>query len=213
MMPEKSAYGPWPSSGEIDIMESRGNEHSSYGKGANDYFMSTLHWGPSSRSDSFWRTTAPRNIRRTTYSKGYHKFGLEWTKDHLFTWVDSPLYQVLYVDFTKETMWSRGRFQNQMENATYLANPWESSLNKNAPFDEEFFLIMNLAVGSKNGWFADGLGGKPWVDANQAAAWDFWQAKDKWFPTWGGGKKRGKDEDEGMTVKRVRMWQEGKCVA
>jgi hypothetical protein len=44
MMPEDSVYGTWPLSGEIDIMESRGNDRSYAGKGRNS-FMSTLHWG------------------------------------------------------------------------------------------------------------------------------------------------------------------------
>lgn len=30
-------------------------------------------------------------------------------------------------------------------------------------------------------------------------------AKDQWLPTWGEG------NDRGMTVKSVKMWQEGKC--
>jgi beta-glucanase (GH16 family) len=44
MMPEDSAYGPWPLSGEIDIMESRGNARGYSGHGR-ELFMSTLHWG------------------------------------------------------------------------------------------------------------------------------------------------------------------------
>jgi beta-glucanase (GH16 family) len=44
MMPEDSVYGTWPLSGEIDIMESRGNDRSYAGQGRNS-FMSTLHWG------------------------------------------------------------------------------------------------------------------------------------------------------------------------
>lgn len=30
MMPEASVYGDWPASGEIDIMESRGNDGNTY---------------------------------------------------------------------------------------------------------------------------------------------------------------------------------------
>jgi beta-glucanase (GH16 family) len=44
MMPEKSAYGEWPRSGEIDIMEARGNVVD-YPSGGRDVFTSTLHWG------------------------------------------------------------------------------------------------------------------------------------------------------------------------
>lgn len=44
MMPEDSVYGIWPMSGEIDIMESRGNGRG-YKRGGREYFSSTLHWG------------------------------------------------------------------------------------------------------------------------------------------------------------------------
>lgn len=46
MLPKYNEYGNWPSSGEIDIMESRGNGPSYGGEGGNDAFGSTLHWGP-----------------------------------------------------------------------------------------------------------------------------------------------------------------------
>ena len=45
MMPKDSVYGTWPRSGEIDIMESRGNSPSCDGLGSN-VFGTTLHWGP-----------------------------------------------------------------------------------------------------------------------------------------------------------------------
>ena len=44
MMPVNNTYGQWPASGEIDIMESRGNAMS-YPLGGVDSYSSTLHWG------------------------------------------------------------------------------------------------------------------------------------------------------------------------
>ena len=44
MMPEESVYGVWPRSGEIDIMESRGNERD-YDEGGRNYYYGSLHWG------------------------------------------------------------------------------------------------------------------------------------------------------------------------
>jgi hypothetical protein len=44
MMPEDSVYGIWPLSGEIDIMESRGNSRS-YSRGGRETVSSTIHWG------------------------------------------------------------------------------------------------------------------------------------------------------------------------
>ena len=41
------------------------------------------------------------------------------------------------------------------EDQTLLANPWalSNSTTGNAPFDQKFYLILNVAVGSRNGWF------------------------------------------------------------
>jgi hypothetical protein len=71
----------------------------------------------------------------------------------MFTYLDNRLHQVLYVDFHKTNMWNRGHFANRLENFTLLTDPWTSSTNNNAPFDQKFYLILNVAVGARNGWF------------------------------------------------------------
>ena len=45
LLPESEEFGAWPASGEIDVMESRGNDASCEAGGRNK-FASTLHWGP-----------------------------------------------------------------------------------------------------------------------------------------------------------------------
>ena len=44
MLPTNDTYGPWPKSGEIDIMESRGNGIT-YPLGGVNVISSSLHWG------------------------------------------------------------------------------------------------------------------------------------------------------------------------
>lgn len=66
-----------------------------------------------------------------------------------------------------------------------------------APFDREFYLLLNVTVGGTNGWFEDGKGGKPWVDASPTARLDFWNTKESWFPTW--------ERNGEMIVSRVRI--------
>ena len=96
MMPEPvnisgdGVYGPWPCSGEIDIMESRGNHGDDYPNGR-DSVSSTLHWGPIPVEDAFSKTTGKHNIRRTDYSESFHTFGLEWRQDLLFMYLDTKL--------------------------------------------------------------------------------------------------------------------------
>lgn len=176
MMPEDSVYGQWPVSGEIDIMESRGNNYT-YPGGGYETLTSTLHWGPTPKTDSFWRTGNVLRLRRTNFAKGFHTFGLEWSEKYLFTYLDSRLAQVLYVDFRHEDMWKRGKFEQRMENSTLLTNPWAQAGRKNTPFDQKFFLVLNVAVGARNGWFPDSVGNKPWVDAATSAASDFYHGR------------------------------------
>ncbi len=93
------------------------------------------------------------------------------------------------------------------ENSTLFTNPWAASNSStgNAPFDQPFYLILNVAVGSTIGWFPDNIGGKPWLDSSTNSQWTFWSAVDKWFPTWGDG------DSKGMTVRSVKMWTRGEC--
>ena len=135
MMPENEVYGAWPRSGEIDIMESRGNA-AGYPYGGRDIFTSTLHWGPTTAKDSFWRTTRGQAIKRTDYAGGLHTFGIEWTEKYIFSYVDSRLKQVLFTGFDQQNaLWNLGNFAKESENSTLLVNPWAPSGNWNAPFE------------------------------------------------------------------------------
>ncbi|KAF2820257.1 concanavalin A-like lectin/glucanase [Ophiobolus disseminans] len=204
MMPENDEYGLWPRSGEIDIAEFRGNSYK-YPEGR-DFMSSTLHWGPSSKHNGYIGTHGTTFLRRADFSTSFHTFGLEWAEDYIFMYLDSRLKQVQYTKFKKENpLWKKGRFAAlTTENDTLVENPWKNG-GKNAPFDQRFYLILNVAVGAQNGWFFDGEGNKSWVDHSDVAAKNFYEAKDQWLPTWGVG------NDRGMTVKSVKMWQAGNC--
>ncbi len=73
-------------------------------------------------------------------------------------------------------------------------NPWQDG-PKNAPFDQEFYLLINLAAGGTNGYFPDG-GGKPWSNTDPHAVNAFWNAKDQWYPTW----------TQPFSIDSVKMW-------
>ncbi|KAI0174599.1 beta-1,3-glucan-binding protein [Pestalotiopsis sp. NC0098] len=197
MMPVTDTYGVWPRSGEIDIMESRGNNHS-YAQGGNNIISSALHWGPNQANDGWWRTNVKRPALHSTYSDGFNTFGLEWSEKYLFTYVNSRLLQVLYTNFD-ESLWDRGNFPTADSNGTRIDNPWASSGDESAPFDQKFYLILNVAVGGTNGWFEDGASGKPWLDASPNAKKDFWNSQDTWYPTW---------TSPSMEVSKVMMWQQ-----
>ncbi|KAF7556471.1 hypothetical protein G7Z17_g1392 [Cylindrodendrum hubeiense] len=207
MLPEDSVYGDWPRSGEIDIMESRGNSRH-YPEGGRNYYYGTTHWGPTTTTDAYWRTTGAKKIRRGDYSDKFHTFGMQWTDKYIYFYIDGRVHQILFIGYKKsESLYDLGDFSDMSENQTLLANPWSdsNSTTGNAPFDQPFYLILNVAVGGTNGWFLDDSGNKPWVNDATNAQWTFWSAADKWLPTWGEGDTRG------MTVRSVKMWQLGAC--
>lgn len=76
MLPTYNEYGNWPSSGEIDIMESRGNDPS-YPLGGHDSFGSTLHWGPNWDQNKFSLTH--KDYKHTeSLNNAFHTYGLYW---------------------------------------------------------------------------------------------------------------------------------------
>ncbi|CAI7608215.1 unnamed protein product [Penicillium manginii] len=205
MMPEDSVYGEWPKSGEIDIIEGRGNDAETYSLGDN-IVTSTLHWGTTYLNDAYLKSTSDWGAQRVKYGDGYHTYGLEWTEDYMFTWLDGRLRQILYFDFTKnKNMWTYGNFAGSTVNKTVPSDPWSQTGRQNTPFDQEFYIILNVAVGGTNNYFPDQLGGKPWVDASKSAMKEFYLAQESWLPSWG------TPEDRGMIVKSVKMWELGAC--
>ncbi|KAF9586445.1 hypothetical protein BGW38_004872 [Lunasporangiospora selenospora] len=167
MLPAHYQYGGWPASGEIDIVESRGNGPEYEGGGV-DKIASTLHWG------EFQMTHAEYALKNgRTFADDFHIFTLDWTPHGIKTFVDGD--PVLNVPF--DNMFKKGNFPS------WVNNLWEGS--NAAPFDQEFYLMMNVAVAGTAGYFPDGVGNKPWSDRSQHAVNEFYSAKDDWYPSWG----------------------------
>ena len=88
-------------------------------------------------------------------------------------------------------MWDKGKFP------TNFNNMWKGRGN-NAPFDREFYILMNVAVGGTNGYFPDG-GDKPWVNSDPHAVNSFWDRHPQWESTWNGN-------DVALQVDSVKVW-------
>ncbi|KAJ3144668.1 hypothetical protein HK101_002623 [Irineochytrium annulatum] len=185
MLPKNGAYGQWPSSGEIDIMESRGNA-ASYPSGGNNQFSSTLHWGPNYFLNRYAQTHKEFTLPSGSFADSFHTFGLIWTPDSIITYIDDPKNVVLNVPLSN--MWAAGNFP------AGLSNPWAQGCTQ-APFDQEFYLVMNVAVGGTNGYFPTAA----WSNTSPHAALDFWNAKGSWGPTWQG-------ENTAMKIDKVTVW-------
>jgi hypothetical protein len=105
----------------------------------------------------------------------------------------------MYTHFS-EPFWQYGQFPLSDSNGTRLEDPWSWTGDNATPFDQSFYLIINVAVGGTNGWFKDGKSGKPWLDASPTAKLDFWNAQNQWHPTW--------EQNGQMKIKSVKMWQQ-----
>lgn len=188
MLPTDNQYGNWPASGEVDIMESRGNPPS-YEAGGYDSYGSTLHWGLDFSQNMFSLTHATKSGENL--AEDFHTYGLLWNETYIGTYLDDESNTVLSVQIN-ESFWELGNWTSPPWN-----NPWRGR-GMNAPFDRRFFLIINLAVGGVSGFFPDGVGGKPWSDTSPNAVNEFFNAQNSWYPTW----------NQTFQIDSVKVWTE-----
>lgn len=83
MLPRHNSYGTWPASGEIDIMESRGNKRLFNLQGVNigtEQISYTSHYGPyfpyNGYANAHYETQAPPD---QGYDTAFHVYAVEWT--------------------------------------------------------------------------------------------------------------------------------------
>ncbi len=130
LLPQDEKYGGWAASGEIDLMEAKGqNPHVVQG---------TLHYG------GHWPENTYIKKEYTLPDKGtiadFHVYALEWDPSEIRWYVDDKLYS------TQNFWWSCSDEQGgkglPAMDASEL-NPWP------APFDHPFYIVMNVAVGGQ----------------------------------------------------------------
>lgn len=117
MLPQHSVYGTWAASGEIDVMEARGRLPGST--------SGTVHFGgqwPMNQSAG-GEYHFPEG---QTFANDYHVYSVVWEEDNIKWYVD-------------------GKFFYKVTNEQWYSAAAPN--NPNAPFDEPFYLIMNLAIG------------------------------------------------------------------
>ena len=126
MLPEKDRYGSWAASGEIDILEAvnLGVPCKSCEGGRENTILGTLHFGGK------W----PKNLHKgeevpfpQVLDGGFHTYAIEWYPDRIIWQVDGRTF------------------------AERRVSEWSTvgSATPGAPFDQPFYLILNLAIGGK----------------------------------------------------------------
>ncbi|KAL0486704.1 beta-1,3-glucan-binding protein [Acrasis kona] len=192
LLPVDNMYGGWPASGEIDLLESRGNQnYAGIKDGGVEGYSTTLHWGPDWAHNAYDLTHGSYKAPQGLLSDDFHIYGMYWDEERLVTYIDNPNNIVfntsLSVDFWNNAISKGQKWEN-------LSKPW----TKKSPFDQEFYLIMNVAVGGVNGYFPD-VGAKPWSNKSPHASAEFWSNRDKWEQTW-------KGDNVAMKVDSVKVW-------
>ncbi|KAK3879550.1 hypothetical protein Pcinc_015887 [Petrolisthes cinctipes] len=197
LLPRYWPYGAWPASGEIDILESRGNDD--YGDQGNQYGGTTLHWGPHFPMNFYDKTTVHYEANDGSFANSFHVWRVDWTNDKMDYYVDDVL--VMTVD-PGTSFWDFSGVGPEYD------NPWVEG-EKMAPFDQKFYFILNLAVGGTNGFFPDEIPAnppKPWSNTSPQAFLDFWNGRDSWLPSWEQGEGR-ISEGAALQIDYIKVWK------
>ena len=133
MSPNNSPYGPgWPDWGEIDIVEAKGSNR--------QFAASDAHWRdkntPTGQTGSHRNRQGviPSSKFGTNDTTEWHTYGVKWTEGKLEYFIDGELHHTI----------------TEFKNSNSTGSP-------NGPFDQNFFLRLNLAIG---GNYID----SPWDD-------------------------------------------------
>ena len=135
MLPQDDAYGGWPASGEIDLMEIVGHQPHEV--------LSSLHFGsPGLAARALITHVHPLPGGSTVAD--WHVYACEWEPGVIRFFVDDVL------ACTRDHWWSssrtkdgaggRGGADGVIARRAADLNPWP------APFDQPFYLVMNIAV-------------------------------------------------------------------
>ncbi|WP_372761399.1 family 16 glycosylhydrolase [Pseudoalteromonas sp.] len=149
MMPTDEEYGTWPRSGEIDILEAVNLKTVADDGTVESTIYGTLHYGREwpNNSNTGKAYTFPADMNP---ADDFHTYAIEWQEGEIRWYVDGYLYatqrrsEVLYNSKgeavgLKHKGWFAEYFQ---QGSGELTTHWDT-----APYDKDFYLILNHAVG------------------------------------------------------------------
>ncbi|PCC10213.1 glycoside hydrolase family 16 protein [Pseudoalteromonas sp. JB197] len=149
MMPTDEEYGTWPRSGEIDILEAVNLKTVAEDGTVEANIHGTLHYGREwpNNSSSGKAYTFPEGMNP---ADDFHTYAIEWQEGEIRWYVDGYLYatqrrsEVRYNSKDEPVgLKHKGWFAEYFEQGSgELTTHWD-----NAPFDKDFYLILNNAVG------------------------------------------------------------------
>ena len=132
MMPADNVYGGWPLSGEIDILETvniGATCDECQGNVGENRTVSALHFGNSPPDNRHVDQKTPLPDLSLP-SDDFHVYAVEWGEGLIRFFVD-------------------GRLHFEVTADKWFSGSPKAAGNPNAPFDQPFYLMANLAVGGK----------------------------------------------------------------
>ncbi|GGY37880.1 glycoside hydrolase family 16 protein [Parvularcula lutaonensis] len=143
MMPEADHYGTWPLSGEIDIMEATnlGTPCDECQGGFESRTSAALHFGDHAPDNTYlFHKTEARPVDGP--GDGWHTYTVEWADGVIQWFVDDEILMRVHED-----QWFTGSNEAREGSA--------------APFDQPFYMMINLAVGGRLAEESNGRGFDP----------------------------------------------------
>lgn len=169
LMPQNNTYGKWPLSGEIDLMEARGNR---------ELIQDGINIGVTQSTQTVHFPdyyTSVKVAESSGFNEDFHTFQMRWTPDQISFYIDDVV---------------------------------TGEIDTGHPFDQEFYIIINLAIGGK-WWFPNNAVNtgyqRPWINGQPQGPemTSFWLARDEWLPTW---KLDDSAKESSLKVDYVRVW-------
>ena len=149
MMPTDEEYGEWPRSGEIDIFEAVNLGVADAEGNVESNVHGTLHYGKSWPDNSSSGQSYSLDDGANP-ADGFHTYAIEWQEGEIRWYMDGYLYATQRESAVRYNskgeavgLAHKGWFTEYYEQVSgELKTFWDT-----APFDKEFYLILNFAVG------------------------------------------------------------------
>ena len=149
MMPTDEEYGEWPRSGEIDIFEAVNLGVTDAEGNVESNVHGTLHYGKSWPDNSSSGQSYSLD-NGANPADGFHTYAIEWQEGEIRWYMDGYLYATQRESAVRYNskdeavgLAHKGWFTEYYEQVSgELKTFWDT-----APFDKEFYLILNFAVG------------------------------------------------------------------
>ena len=149
MMPTDEEYGEWPRSGEIDIFEAVNLGVTDAEGNVESNVHGTLHYGKSWPDNSSSGQSYSLDDGANP-ADGFHTYAIEWQEGEIRWYMDGYLYATQRESAVRYNskdeavgLAHKGWFTEYYEQVSgELKTFWDT-----APFDKEFYLILNFAVG------------------------------------------------------------------